>query len=512
MRGRGSAIGMGFLMALSLLGGLVQDCPAQPVWNPKQIQVPRIEAQGVSYRQLAEQLRLISGLTVELESWLPDQNVNLRLRDLSLQSVLDVALPSQGATWEITADSILRLSPLSRPWHGYEPTGETLAGQLPDRKNFQVNGLTIQSAVNLLRDTYQVNVICDYRIQPRPVRLSIPQATFDEAFHSLAVWGGWIPLIGEEIALILPSPDEQLMNFPSPQWQNWTYTQVRTSDVLQDLALDFGISIHPSLAVADYPFDGKVQGRTFQDVIESFSRRYRFVYGVFNNTLYLCRNTELPTLVSNLPLPRLEIRAQYLEIPTLIWDREKVDQTLFESPHLSPEELEQRVQTLRQNPQVRFCFDTRLTLVSGTSGEARVNALIPPEEGDYFISGRFRLLDLNHVNLIYRLRKEGLLQEPQVAMPAVENELIRLDRPILVSTPPQQIQDPERFEKLLYLTFQLKELSTAIDNPDYRATTWYIPLGPTRRLDQKEDRYYQQFPGEWSHLFIPTAFSGSPEN
>ena len=77
-------------------------------FRPEEIRVGRIDAREAPFEELAEQLQQASGVKVEMDSGLAERSVFLRLNDVSLQSVLEVALPSQGATWEWRAETGLR--------------------------------------------------------------------------------------------------------------------------------------------------------------------------------------------------------------------------------------------------------------------------------------------------------------------------------------------------------------------------------------------------------------------
>lgn len=496
------------LLALGLSGGREALCEEADEFQPEEIRIGRIEALDAPFGELAKQLEQGSGMKITLGEELAGRTVYLRLNDVSLKSILETALPSQGATWELEAGSALRLSALSGPWTGPADTPRSATPPGTSRLlNFRSGDLRVQALVDRLGRTYLSNLLCDYRIEQRAVRLELTQASFEEALGKLCAVGGWSWRTDGEIVVLLPSTEAGLLNLPALHWRNWVFEALTGSDVAQELAADFDIPVHLSTQVAQLPFTGHIWGRTLGEVVEDFCRQNYCAYAVFNRTLFIAQSSESFRFRGDAVPPPLEIELELVNIPGDRWMHQRIQRIVTSAAPLSPQEREEQMEQLRRIASAETLLKHRLTLESAQPREVRLE----PDSGEkgepILLWGRFHYLNRDHARLELTAASESPVADAPALKASVDVDALPLKQPYLACSE-LQFPDTERSSVVVfYLKFTV-DLPADETTAVYRPTVWHVPRGEDRRRDLSNEYYYSRFPGEWSSFFLPHPFRG----
>ncbi len=496
-------LGFGWmLLAFGFGGARLAFCEERAGFRPEEIQIGRLDVQDGSFQDLADRLRQACGMTVEVDPELPERSVYLHLRRTSLEAVLEVALPSQGATWELQEASTLRLLPLPRPWAGPAEEQREEPQESLRRRNYQFRNISIRDLVNRLGNVFLANLVCDYRVEQRPVQLSFTEATFEEAVGEFcATWGlQWKQSKG--MTVILPSQEDQLLRFPCLRWRHWAFSEVSGQEVAEELAGDFNVPIHPSRGAARDLFTGQIGGETLGDVVDDYCRQTNGAYAVFQRTLYIVQGSEVYYVRSDATLPQLDVHVELVDIPADSWMRQKIDELVKKTSVLPPDEAEEQMAQIRQLSGAVSRVQHTLTLEPQTTGEVRLEPASPGKIGPIVLTGRFHYLNRDYASLSFGGESESTEQTPRVLQVSFDNQTVRLDRPYLYCSELQRPGTGNSSVVVVYLKFQVRPPTKTPLAAAYRPTVWHVPLRLQRRWDRQFERYYSRFPGKWSNRFV----------
>jgi len=493
---------LGFLVWVGcLLPGFAADEGRFP---SAEVRVGRIDVRDDFIQKLVNPLSQASGLKVEIDPRLEERRIFLSLQNITLRSVLDVALPSQGATWELEDKSvILRILPLPSPWPGPKSAAISDIQSSTTRKNFQVGSMSLQQFTTLLSEYYKVNFAQDFRMEVVPIFVSMTQVTLDEAMEQICVPRRLRWRYTDELVVILPAEPKSLLNFPSPAWQNWSYNQLSQGEIAQDLASDFGVPILMTKRAAESEFTGILSGLTLNDVLDSFCRRSSMIYGVIGETLYLAQRDEVSRLTQKAEFPEIKATLEILDLPRNQWNQQQMSELILLSKRIPVAELNEKINSIKSQEGVIQVLESEVSLSNESQKDTPVEIALKDFSGTAILTLKFVFLSDDYASFAVQLQEQGAT--PNYPLFNLKDDLIRFDRPLLrlSQSPMRALPD---YTRLLCVHFELKDQTSLESTTPYRFVTWQIPRGFNHRTDLTQTGYYRGFPGPWGDLFLPEPF------
>lgn len=491
------------------LGWMLMNVPG---WTgdfaPETIRIGRIDIRNEPFSSLADILQQASGRKVVSDPTLVSRDIFLSLQNVTLAGVLEVALPSQGATWELGQGGELLLSPLPSPWPGPRKSDSLQEASVERSRQSVRSGLiSLRELTLMLSETYKVNCISDFRVEQMPLQALLPQATLEETLESVLIAKGLQWNYAHGILLILPSDEAKVLNFPCPNWQNWAYDHIALPEVLADLAKDLGTPIRLSDRASITIYSGILGGGTVRETIDLLSRQNYLMYGVSDGVLYVARRDQVNLLTLNAVLPDLKVRFRWWSVPSSVKAKPEWKDLLLQPDQYSPTELETKLAQLASLPEPVLTVDDEWTLKEKVLFEKDLSPTSGGLEKTLHLSARFRFMDGLYALLTLQLQPSSPTgaepPAPLYELPGEEGRLIRFDRPLAaVFTDPQAPGNTQ----LLEFHFQFGESSEETAARPYKEIRWYIPRGYTQLTDLMQSGYYRDFPGSHQDLFLPEPF------
>lgn len=477
-------------------------------FEPETVRIGRIDIRDEPFSGLSSILQQASGRKVIADPTLVSRDLFLSLQNVTLAGVLEVALPSQGATWALGEGGELRLSPLPSPWPG-PPTSESLREASVERSRQSVRSglISLRQLTLMLSETYKVNCISDFRVEQMPLQAMLPQATLEETLESVLIARGLQWSYSHGILLILPSDEAKVLNFPCPGWKNWAYDQIRLTEVMADLAQDLGIPIRLSNRASEAVYTGNFGGRSVREAIDFFSRQNYLMYGVSSGVLYVARRDQVNHLTMNATLPDLKVRFRWWSVPASVKSIPEWNDLLMQPERRSPEELRTRLDQLASLADPVLVVDDEWTLKDKVFFEKDLPGSAGSAEGPVHLIARYRFIEGLYALLTLQLQRPNPAEPEQLAslyeLPGEEGRLIHFDRPMAaVFTDSRSPRDTQ----LLEFRFQFGESTAEASARPYREIRWYIPRGFTQRTDLVQSGHYHEFPASYEELFYPEPF------
>jgi len=502
------------MLALLALSGL----PSAPSlfadtprgFHPKEIRMALLNLRKASFQDLAEQLSRVTQRKVEVDPRLAERRLNLALRDISVDSLLETVLPSQGATWRQESEDTLVLTPLARPWSGPRPEVPPKTKlNLDQPLDLRIAQASIGRLEEDLRKHLQFNVLVDARIQPRPIRFEQGKVTVKQYLDRVCALSGWQWAVTADSIVILPSQEEQVMNFAVPRWRQWTYDTISFKDLARELSLDLGIPLCLSKRVANLRFTGTVRGETAGDVIDSLCRQQGLAYAVHNGCFYLILRGELPALNRNrLSPPELELTFDLWRIALDDWQLEDMDRFVADSDSLSSDPIQSKVDQIKGLPDTALAARQTLRLEDRKYQDLQVQLQSTELAKQLIGSAQFRYLSPQYVALTIHLYLNPQPKLPVAFLLPLRNRMVHIDRPLLFEATSKRVHNSHGLAMLLVLHCQLLGGEGILDAARYQPIYWRIPQGSLRNTDKIEECYYGKFPGKMSEYFLPESFSG----
>jgi len=487
-----------------LLGG--------PGWaddfDPETIRIGRIDVRDEPFPSLAGILQQASGRKVVSDPTLVSRDIFLSLQNVTLAGVLEVALPSQGATWELGEGGELLLSPLPSPWPGPRKSDSLQEASVErSRQSIRSGLISLRQLTLMLSETYKVNCIGDFRVEQMPLQALLPQATLEETLESVLIAKGLQWSYAHGILLILPSDEAKVLNFPCPIWKNWAYDHIALPDVMADLAKDLGFPIRLSARASEAVYSGIVGGKTVREIFALLSRQNYLMYGVSSGVLYMARRDEANLLTMNATLPDLKVRFRWWSVPSSVKAKPEWKDLLLQPDRYSPAELETKLAQLASLPEPVLTVDDDWTLKEKVLFEKDLTPASGGSEKAVRLSARYRFMDGLYALLTLQLQPSNPVSAepaaPLYELPGEEGRLIRFDRPLVaVFSDPKAPGDTQ----LLEFHFQFGESSEETAARPYKEIRWYIPRGYTQQTDLTQSGYYRAFPGSYNDMFLPEPF------
>ncbi len=493
---------------------------------PETIRIGRVDIRDEPFSSLAGILQQASGRKVVSDPTLVSRDIFLSLQNVTLAGVLEVALPSQGATWELGEGGELLLSPLPSPWPGPRKSDSLQEASVErSRQSIRSGLISLRQLTLMLSETYKVNCIGDFRVEQMPLQALLPQATLEETLESVLIAKGLQWSYAHGILLILPSDEAKVLNFPCPIWKNWAYDHIALPDVMADLAKDLGFPIRLSARASEAVYSGIVGGKTVREIFDLLSRQNYLMYGVSSGVLYMARRDEANLLTMNATLPDLKVRFRWWSVPSSVKAKPEWKDLLLQPDRYSPAELETKLAQLASLSEPVLTVDDDWTLkekvlfekdlapasssvVSLKKGFPPPPPAPPPPPIPPPPSGaRYRFMDGLYALLTLQLQPSipasAEPAAPLYELPGEEGRLIRFDRPLVaVFTDPKAPGDTQ----LLEFHFQFGESSEETAARPYKEIRWYIPRGYTQQTDLTQSGFYREFPGSYNDLFLSEPF------
>ncbi len=475
---------------------------------PETIRIGRIDIRNEPFSSLADILQQASGRNVVSDPTLVSRNIFLSLQNVTLEGVLEVALPSQGATWELGEGGELLLSPLPSPWAGPRKSDSLQESSVErSRRSIRSGLISLRQLTLMLSETYKVNCISDFRVEQMPLQALLPQATLEETLESVLIAKGLQWSFAHGILLILPSDEAKVLNFPCPNWQNWAYDHIALPEVMADLAKDLGTPIRLSDRASITVYSGILGGDTVRETIDLLSRQNYLMYGVSGGVLYVARRDQVNLLTLNATLPDLKVRFRWWSVPFQVKVRQEWRDFLSQPEKYSPVELETKLAQLASLTEPVLTVDDNWTLKERVLFEKDLAPALGGGAKAVRASARYRFMDGLYALLTLQLQLPNSTSEepaaPLYELPGEEGRLIRFDRPLVaVFTDPRAPGDTQ----LLEFHFQFGASSEEAAARPYKEIRWYIPRGYTQRTDLVQSGFYQDFPGSFQDLFLPQPF------